>query len=856
VDSVNLVFQQANILRCGLDQKVEGICGAMGASLWQKPTWDKHFAKNMVIVCTAEVLVQCMMHSFISMSRVNVLIFDEAHHAKNNHPYARLIKDYYHTELNLSKRPRIFSMTASPVDANINIKQAARDLEKLLDSKIATTSDRTLLANNISRPSEEIVVYEQLEEGIETPLYQHLKTRYGDLPAFEKYFLRSKLISSEIGRWAADKYWSFAFSEDESRKIEMRRERLHNKEKRETVTKLNEDIARLKEAAEYVQNLEFGLPTPTAADLSSKVLNLHHWLQLYYVRTGDARCIVFVEQRQTARLLKLIFSHIGGPHLHSDMLVGVNSRVGELSVSLRNQVMTVAKFRRGELNCLFSTSVGEEGLDIPQCNLVVRFDLYRTMIAYVQSRGRARHRNSKYLHMLEHGNKDHQAMLFHARSSEDIMRKFCNGLSREQIINETDVDLNTLFADDLSFRTYTDPVSGARLTYRSSVGILAHFVAAWQASLPDQNRDIWLQPSYVVDQSGGIFLCEVTLPQGSPISSARGLPYKKKSVAKCSAAFEMCVRLRTAAGPYLNENLLPIYQREHPAMRNALLAMSAKKKDLYEMRIKPKFWELSFGTAPEVLYLTVIDLSNGLERPHQPIGLVTRERLPQMPQFPIFLKDGRSSDVLTTPLINTFNATEEELGLLTKLTLQVYRDVFAKKFEYDVSKMTYWLVPIRPEKSTTLTALDNPDDVMDWAQIREVCEIDEYQWQPDMAAEFLTDKYIVDNWDGGRRFYSIGVAPQYKAQSPVPRDVPKHKYMADILDYSVSLWSKSRGKCVWNLFQPVIEVEKIPFRRNFLAAVEKDEDEVIAMHRTFVCPEPLRISAVSSLNPFESSCDF
>lgn len=46
-------------------------------------------------------------------------------------------------------------------------------------------------------------------------------------------------------------------------------------------------------------------------------------------------------------------------------------------------------------NCFqFATSVAEEGLDIPDCNLVVRFDLYHTLIQYVQSRGRARHSDS------------------------------------------------------------------------------------------------------------------------------------------------------------------------------------------------------------------------------------------------------------------------------------------------------------------------------------------------------------------------------------------------------------------------------------------------------------------------------
>lgn len=45
-------------------------------------------------------------------------------------------------------------------------------------------------------------------------------------------------------------------------------------------------------------------------------------------------------------------------------------------------------------------SVGEEGLDFPACDLVIRFDPLQTMIGYVQSRGRARHQKSKFILML------------------------------------------------------------------------------------------------------------------------------------------------------------------------------------------------------------------------------------------------------------------------------------------------------------------------------------------------------------------------------------------------------------------------------------------------------------------------
>ena len=89
MDCVTLVFQQAAVLENNLDQKVAHFCGEMEVDLWSAEVWKAIFAENMVIVCTAEILYQCLMHSFITLDRINLLIFDEAHHAKKNHAYAR-----------------------------------------------------------------------------------------------------------------------------------------------------------------------------------------------------------------------------------------------------------------------------------------------------------------------------------------------------------------------------------------------------------------------------------------------------------------------------------------------------------------------------------------------------------------------------------------------------------------------------------------------------------------------------------------------------------------------------------------------------------------------------------------------
>lgn len=89
VDSVTLVFQQSAVLRNNLDQRVAHFYGNLGPDLWDQQTWNKHLEKYMVIVCTAEILNQSLLNGHIRIDQINLLIFDEAHHAKKEHPYAR-----------------------------------------------------------------------------------------------------------------------------------------------------------------------------------------------------------------------------------------------------------------------------------------------------------------------------------------------------------------------------------------------------------------------------------------------------------------------------------------------------------------------------------------------------------------------------------------------------------------------------------------------------------------------------------------------------------------------------------------------------------------------------------------------
>ena len=792
-----------------------------------------------MIVCTAEILNQCLSHSYITMKQINLLIFDEAHHAKKNHAYARIIKDYYLTETEEASRPRVFGMTASPIDAKIDVAQAASELETLLHSLIATTLDASL-TDAIKKPKEQVLHYSALQMPHGTPLLQAVRKQYGEVEVFKRVFAITPMIARELGSWCADQYIIGSITEKRLRAYESKVERkFYARQHQNDVKELDSKQAQLRSAVDFVEQKRielsaFGVQT---SRLSSKVLELYHYLRDTFERPSSHRCIVFVEQRHTAHLLSALFEKIGTAHMRPAFLVGGNSpEIEEDNFSFRQQVLTLLKFGRGEVNCLFATSVAEEGLDVPDCNLVIRFDLYRTMIQYVQSRGRARQKDSKFIHMSEKGNTVHQDSIRDARYYEERMRAFCQSLPEDRRLMANDDDLEELMSTEKPLPFYIEPSTGAKLTHMNALAYLANFV-----SVSLEASDEPLHPTYIVCSRGSKFIAEVLLPGNAPIRSVMGQVCTKKSLAKRSAAFLACVELRKK--DYIDEHLMPKHHRKVHVMKNAILAVNMDKTNQYIMRTKPSIWKATRGCIPTELWVTVVDFPDGLERNHQPLLLLTRTDMPSFPSFPVFLNDLRASKVVSYRLSESLKVDEVAVQKFDNFTLRVFKDVFSKTYEQDTTKMSYWLAPGTATVSTIpKVASVPPEQVIDWKLLDEVSQNEEYPWTTQMPSQNLVNKFLVDRWDGGRKFYSLAIDPILRPLDPVPENTAKAKWQENIIGYSVSLWKKARDRAVWNPDQPVMEAEKVLTRRNMLATPDRKETNLRS--KAFLCPEPLRISVL------------
>lgn len=67
------------------------LCGEQNVDLWKKKEWDDVLDQSEIIVATAQVILDAIERSFIRKEQINVLVFDECHHGRLDHPYHRIM---------------------------------------------------------------------------------------------------------------------------------------------------------------------------------------------------------------------------------------------------------------------------------------------------------------------------------------------------------------------------------------------------------------------------------------------------------------------------------------------------------------------------------------------------------------------------------------------------------------------------------------------------------------------------------------------------------------------------------------------------------------------------------------------
>ena len=175
---------------------------------WSKSEWEKEFNENNVLVMIAQIFLDLLNHNYIQLSQVNLLIFDECHHAKKNHPYRQIMQAFDNER---ADHPKILGLTASVVNKKVNdlgnLESEIRELEYTLRSTCETSQDEEVSS---AKPREEVLTYSNDDimddSRISTQILQDVL-----LSGLE--FLEGCRVSREGPLWNAFSYAKFALRE-------------------------------------------------------------------------------------------------------------------------------------------------------------------------------------------------------------------------------------------------------------------------------------------------------------------------------------------------------------------------------------------------------------------------------------------------------------------------------------------------------------------------------------------------------------------------------------------------------------------------------------------------------------------
>jgi hypothetical protein len=115
------------------------------------------------------------------------------------------------------------------------------------------------------------------------------------------------------------------------------------------------------------------------------------------------RAIIFAKERATVVMLNHVISmHPKLKHVRSGVFLGCASYAARKADLIeltgpKDQADAVKDLRLGKKNILVSTSVLEEGVDIPACDLVICFEPPNNLRSFIQRRGRARMKRSQFV---------------------------------------------------------------------------------------------------------------------------------------------------------------------------------------------------------------------------------------------------------------------------------------------------------------------------------------------------------------------------------------------------------------------------------------------------------------------------
>ena len=401
-----LVDQQARFLRRVLDISGDLIVCMTG----QDSTEDRRtiWADSQVIVMTPKAMQNDLVRRRYDLAEVSLIIFDEAHRGVGNYAYT-FIAEMYEKQ---GKNALSLGITASPGHQAEHIKTVCDNLRlvhvEVRDEQSNDVRDYIVSVESAIRyvtlpPEIEVlrdILYSLLDEYI-API-----TSYGfSLPDGRRLSRKEILkvqgeVRREIGSYTKPPRQLYLVMRNLTaslrivhllefvgtqglapthRYIQGMYEEVRNKKSSKGVKDL---ITRLefRQFENLLQAMVAKGHRHPKADAIIEIVSEQLSVNL------DSRILIFTRFRDTA--IEVVETLNQLDETRASRFVGQSTRGSDKGLSQKKQVEILEGFRNNEFNVLVATQVGEEGLDIPECNLVVFYDCVPSVVPYIQRKGR------------------------------------------------------------------------------------------------------------------------------------------------------------------------------------------------------------------------------------------------------------------------------------------------------------------------------------------------------------------------------------------------------------------------------------------------------------------------------------
>lgn len=363
------------------------------AELWRK---------NLVF-STPQVFMNDLLTGKIPLEQFSLVIFDEAHRGVGDYPYV-FIADRYAAASN----GLILGLTASPGSSEADVREICKNLH--LDWVEARTIESDDVRPYVGGIEVKWVtvdlpqIFYDVKRELEDFLREKLRTirdhGYLESAAMDRVRLRDVLAARQRilqdvarGKREVKTYLGYIYASVHAiRAIEFLETQgfpalkahlgdLQEKAKKRSTPglKMILDDPRMARAISIVNEV-----VAKEAD-HPKVTELVRSIRVSLTE-GARRIMVFTNYRATAARLVDMLNKVDG--VSAVRLVGQASYDKDRGLTQKKQAMILDDFRSGSFNVLVATQIGEEGLDIVECDHVIFYDTVPSAIRYIQRRGR------------------------------------------------------------------------------------------------------------------------------------------------------------------------------------------------------------------------------------------------------------------------------------------------------------------------------------------------------------------------------------------------------------------------------------------------------------------------------------